>query len=97
MRSTAFPGVVDCFRESLLAGKHFLRPVFPGFNLDQPAANVSGGMRGTLESRIAAMCSACQPTVWAEVLRLNALDTELVKQTRLEVRRRYALTQPASE
>jgi len=93
MLATAFLGVVDCFRESLVAGAHFLRPIFPHFDLEQPAANVSGGMGGTLQSRIGAMESATKPDVWAEVLRLNALDRELVDRARAEVLRRYAIAQ----
>ncbi|HXP86906.1 MAG TPA: hypothetical protein VN841_19410 [Bryobacteraceae bacterium] len=88
MLATPFLGVVDRFRESLTAGRHFLRPVFPRFNFEQPAANVSRGMSSTLEERIAQMQSACKESVWNEVMRLNALDRELVDRARSEVLRR---------
>lgn len=90
MLATSFLGVVDLFRQSLMAGRHFLRPVFPHFNFEQPAANVSAGMRDTLDGRIAQMRAACKEAVWREVLRLNALDLELLARAREEVLRRYA-------
>ena len=93
MLATPFLGVVDQFRESLTAGRHFLRPVFPRFDFEQPAANVSGGMRSTLEERIAKMRSACKEAVWKEVTRLNALDQELVDRARSEVLRRVGASQ----
>ena len=93
MLESPFLGVVDRFRESLAAGRHFLRPVFPYFNFAQPPANVSDGMRSTLEERIARMCSACREPVWREVLRLNALDLELVERARAEVLRRFAIAE----
>jgi hypothetical protein len=90
MLATAFLGVVDRFRESVIAGAHFLRPVFPRFDFAPPPANVSGGMAGTLVERIANMREACRPQVWEEVMRLNALDRELVERARAEVLRRFA-------
>ncbi len=99
MHATAFLGVVDLFQQSLTAGAHFLRPVFPRFNFAQPPANVStkvsanalGGIRAILPERIASMGAACRPEVWAEVQRLNALDRELLESARAEVLRRFAV------
>jgi hypothetical protein len=93
MMATAFLGVVDRFQESLTAGAHFLRPVFPHFNLEQPAANVSAGKGGSREEGVARMRASTSPEVWDEVLRLNALDRELVSRARSEVRRRFAMAQ----
>ena len=94
MREASFLGVVDLYRESMAVARHWMRPgmrpAFPHFNFDQPAANVSAGMRDTLDERIAAMQAACTPGVWSELLRLTALDRELVKQARAEVLRRLA-------
>ena len=53
MLRTSFLGVVDRFHDSLMAGQHFLRPVFPELNCVQEAVNVSGGLHQTLEERIA--------------------------------------------
>ncbi len=91
MLETPFLGVVDRFEQSLIAARHFLRPVFPRFNFAQPAANVSSGMSSTLEERVAQMRAACPEGLWHEVLRLNALDLELVERARGEVSRRFSL------
>lgn len=85
MLRTSFLGVVDCFDESLIAGQHFLRPVFPGLALAQQPANVSGG------SRREEFRGACDPEVYAELVKMNALDAELVNRARAEVQRRFSL------
>jgi hypothetical protein len=85
MMKTSFPGIVDCFNESLIAGQHFLRPVFPNLALAQQPANVSGG------SRMETFRKACDADVFAELVRLNALDSELVNRARAEVRRRFSM------
>ena len=85
MLKTSFLGVVDCFQESLVAGQYFLRPVFPGLALAQQPANVSGA------SRMETFRNACDADVYAELIRLNALDVELVSRARAEVHRRFAM------
>lgn len=85
MLKTSFLGVVDCFDESLIAGQHFLRPVFPNLALAQQPANVSGGPRMEEFRR------ACDPDVYDELARMNALDAELVNRARAEVHRRLSL------
>ena len=85
MLKTSFLGVVDCFHESLVAGQYFLRPVFPNLALAQQAANVSGG------SRMETFQKACDPDIYAELVRLNALDSELLNRARAEVRRRFSM------
>jgi len=85
MLKTSFLGVVDCFYESLVAGQYFLRPVFPNLALAQQPANVSSG------SRMETFQKACDPDVYAELVRLNALDSELLKRARAEVHRRFAM------
>jgi hypothetical protein len=84
MRSIAMLGVVDCFNQSLIAGQYFLRPVFPALAIGQQPANVSGGKN-------IQFAEACDPEVYAELLRLNALDTRLLELARIEVHRRFAL------
>jgi len=91
MLKMSFPGVVDCFHESLIAGQHFLRPVFPNLALAQQPANVSGGLAHAMDRRIEKFRQACDADVYAELVRLNALDSELVNRTRAEVRRRFAM------
>jgi hypothetical protein len=91
MLKTSFLGVVDCFHESLIAGQYFLRPVFPNLALAQQPANVSGGWNDSVTTRVEKFRQACDPDVFAELMRLNALDAELVERARAEVHRRFAL------
>lgn len=91
MLQTSFLGVVDCFQESLIAGQHFLRPVFPNLALAQQPANVSEGLNDAMQARIEKLRQACDPDVYAELVRINALDTELVNRARSEVQRRFSL------
>lgn len=91
MLRTSFLGVVDCFNESLIAGQHFLRPVFPNLALAQQPANVSSGLEKATQARIEKFRQACDADVYAELVRLNALDSELVNRARAEVRRRFSL------
>lgn len=91
MLKTSFLGVVDCFHESLIAGQHFLQPVFPNLALAQQPANISGGLEQAMDRRIEKFRQACDPDVYAELVRLNALDAELVHRARAEVHRRFAM------
>jgi hypothetical protein len=84
MLQTSLLGVVDLFSESLVAGQYRLRPVFPRLALAQQAANVSS-------ARMEKFREACDADVFAELVRLNALDTELLNRARAEVRRRFSL------
>jgi hypothetical protein len=88
----SFPGVADCFYESMVAGQYFWKPVFPDFDNAAAPANVSRDSASTLESRLDAIRSACGMTLYEELERLNALDLELVRRARLEVARRFRLT-----
>ena len=91
MLKTSFLGVVDCFEESLVAGQYFLRPVFPNLALAQQPANVSAGWEDALNARIEKFRRACDPDVFAELVRLNSLDAELVNRARAEVHRRFSM------
>jgi hypothetical protein len=91
MRKTSFLGVVDCFLESLVAGQHFLRPVFPNLALAQQPANVSGGLESAMHARIDKFRQGCDAGVFAELVRLNSLDTELMNRARTEVHRRFSM------
>jgi hypothetical protein len=88
---TAFLGVVDRFNQSLIAGRHWLDPVFPALDCTYAAANVSGGMEGSVAARRRKLRDACGRRVYRELVKLNALDCELVRRARAEVRRRLAL------
>jgi hypothetical protein len=79
--TASFLGVVDLFSESLVAAEYALKPVFPTLNCVQPAANVS--------VKSASMREVCAPAVYAELLKLNALDIQLMDCARAEVGRRF--------
>ncbi len=87
---TAFLGVVDRFEQSLIAGRQFLDPVFPALDCSYTPVNVSGGMKGSVAARRRKLREACGRSVYRELVRLNALDCELVRRARAEVRRRLA-------
>ncbi|HML16659.1 MAG TPA: hypothetical protein VK419_06520 [Bryobacteraceae bacterium] len=89
MLETSFLGVVDCFEESIIAGQLALRIVFPNLNGAQAPVNVSGGLGGNLEARIAKFREALGERVYSELARLNQMDVELVRRARAEVRRRF--------
>ena len=91
MLQVSFLGVVDRFEESLTAGGHFLRPIFPELNCYSEPINVSTGLTGTLEKRVNGLREACDPDVYAELLRLNRYDLKLVDQAREEVLRRFKI------
>jgi len=86
MLQMSFLGVVDLFNQSLIAGEYRMRPVFPSFALAQQPANVSSGRDSAIKFQ-----EACDPAVYAELVRLNALDIELLNRARAEVQRRFAL------
>jgi hypothetical protein len=109
MMRTSFLGVVDRVPQSMAAGRHFLRSVFPelddtgdadGANAGAKhiiARNVTGGLDATLETRRARVrdaCDACDPRVYPELLRLNAGDSKLVDLARVEVDRRFRCAHP---
>jgi hypothetical protein len=89
MLATSFLGVVDCFDQSVAAGAHALRCAFPELDYHRPAVNVSDGLQGTVASRTEKLRQACTPEVFEELLRLNALDRQLVDRARAEVLRRF--------
>ena len=91
MSNTSFLGVVDRFDESLRMGQEWLSPAFPELDCAQTPVNVTGGLGGTLAARINRVKDACDPGVYAELLRLNALDCELVERAREEIGRRLRM------
>ena len=89
MLATSFLGVVDCFDQSVAAGAHALRCAFPELDCARPAINVSDGLHGTVASRTEKLRQACSQEVHEELLRLNALDRQLVDRARAEVLHRF--------
>jgi hypothetical protein len=97
MLQTSFLGVVDVFNESLIAGQHSLRPVFPNLAVAQQPANVSSGLDSAMQSRMERFRQACDADVYAQLVRLNALDSELLRRARAEVHRRFAALPAGAE
>ena len=89
MLETCFLGVVDCFDESLVAGQYGLNVLFPTLNCVQAPVNDSAKKGSTLAERTEQLRKACDDEVYAELLRLNAMDFELLRRARAEVRRRF--------
>ena len=86
--NTSFLGVVDRFDESLIAGQHALRVAF-SFRRVQEPVNVSRGLEGTLAARMERFRAACDERTYAEIVRLNRMDLELLDRARAEVERRF--------
>ena len=89
MLETSFLGVVDCFNQSLVAGQHSLRTVFPNLDCGQEPVNVSGGMGRSIAERIESFRAACTPRIWSELVRMNQMDQELLSRARAEIDRRF--------
>ena len=89
MLETSFLGVVDRFNESLVAGQYGLSLLFPTLNCVQAPVNDSAKKGSTLAERTEQLREACGDDVYAELLRLNAMDFELLRRARAEVRRRF--------
>jgi hypothetical protein len=89
MLRTSFLGVVDRFAESITAGEYFLHPVFAGFRCAAAEVNVSRGLEGTLGRRKLRLEEICGEPLYAELVRRNELDLQLVDRARVEVERRF--------
>jgi hypothetical protein len=105
MMRTSLLGVVDRVPESMAAGRHFLRSVFPELDDGRAVAvgganviakNVTGGLEATLEARRDRVRDACDPSVYSELLQLNELDSKLLDLARAEVERRFRRTRASA-
>jgi len=86
LRQIAVPGVVDIFDRSLVAAEYFLRPAFPRLQFQYVKQNVTpndGDASVRLELR-----EELGETLYAQLLKLNRLDYELLARAREEVERR---------
>ena len=97
MVETSFLGVVDRFNQSLVAGQHSLRTVFPNLDCGQEPVNVSGGMDAPVAARIEKFRAACSPRIWDELIRMNQMDQELLKRARAEIDRRFRQVSQAEQ
>jgi hypothetical protein len=97
MLDTSFLGVVDRYNESLVAGQHGLAAMFPGLNCVQAPVNDSATPGLTFDQRQEQFRKSCDEGVYAELLRQNAMDLELLRRAREEVRRRFELVPDREE
>src|SRR5260370_23412376 len=82
-------GVVGRFDESLVAVQYELSVLFLTLNCVQAPVNDSAKQGSTLAERTEQLREACDDDVYAELLRLNSMDFELLRRARAEVRRRF--------
>ncbi len=86
----SFPGVVDMFDESLIAGQYFTWPLFPFRDCSYRPMNVNSAP-SSLESRLRAVRDQCGRQVFKQLMELNRLDMKLVEAARNELRRRFRI------
>jgi len=97
VQNMALPGVVEMFRESMVAAEYFMRPAFPSIRLGSGAANVSRpplSSEGDRERRLIGLWSR---DLYDELARANEFDIRLYDFASREVRRRLALTPSATD
>ena len=95
LREIAVPGVVDIFDRSLVAAEYFLRPAFPLLQFQYVRQNVTPNdgdttVRGELREELG-------ETLYAQLMKLNRLDYELLARARDEVERRYDMVPDREE
>ncbi len=91
VRNMALPGVVEMFRESMVAAEYFLRPAFPSICLAALPANVSRPMLPSVTDRQSRLIQLWGRGLYEELKRLNELDLQLVAHAEEEIRRRLLL------
>ena len=93
VRNMAFPGVVEMFRESLVAAEYFMRPAFPSLRLNYSGpANMSRPALASAEQRQQRLLDRWGTGLYNELKKLNSLDIELVARATQEIERRLDLT-----
>lgn len=88
VRDMAIPGLVEMFEESMTIAEYFLSPAFPAIRLEYSPQNVSPSRCGLPVNAKNDWCDIWGSTLHARLLRLNALDLELIRRTRIEILRR---------
>lgn len=96
VRDMAIPGVVEMFRESMMAAEYFMRPAFPSIRLGTSPANVSRPIVSNEAERKQRLLDRWGRPLYEELARINRLDLELVNETAREIRQRLAIVPPAA-
>lgn len=81
----AIPGLVDMFEQSLVGAEYFLRPAFPGLRLEYSPQNVSASSSAIKLRPANAWRDLWGADLYEQLLRMNALDLELVRRARIEI------------
>jgi hypothetical protein len=90
MHETSCIGVVDRFEHSIAAAHFLLSPIFPRLVPRAPGpVNASSDPQTPSSKRPQSLKELCAPSFYAELVRRNGLDLELLEQTRREVARRF--------
>ena len=91
VRNMALPGVVEIFRESMVAAEYFMRPAFPSIRLGSPPMNVSRRVLPGAVERERRLIQRWGRNVYEDLTRMNDLDIKLFDSAADEVRRRISL------
>jgi len=91
VRDMALPGVVEMFRESMVAAEYFIRPAFPAIRLSSGPTNVSRRAIPDAVERDRRLIHLWGRDLFEELTRLNELDLQLFDRASDEIRRRLSL------
>jgi len=91
LRQISVVGVVDLFDESAMAAEYFLRPTFPTLQFQYVKQNADADGHGDHDAEMERFRKEAGDSVYAELERMNRLDTELLAQARKEVLRRFEM------
>lgn len=88
IRRIALPGVVERFDDSLIVAEHRLREHFPDIDLSYVAKNVRPGRNPSLSERLGEFAQQCGSPLYAQLLRCNRIDLDLLADAEEELDRR---------
>ena len=88
VKDMAIPGLVEMFEESLVAAEYFLGPAFPNLRLEYLPQNVSASPRAMQVKSANDWRDIWGAELYERLMRMNALDVELIRRTRIEILRR---------
>ena len=91
LRQISVIGVVDRFDESAMAAEYFLRPTFPTVRFQYVKQNADREGHSDLYAEMERFRKEVGGSIFAELERMNRLDTELVASARNEVLRRFEM------
>lgn len=90
VRNMALPGVVEMFRESMVAGEYYMRPAFPSITLSALPVNVGRRFIPSVAEREQRLVHLWGHDLYDQLNRVNAMDLELFRETVKEIRQRLS-------